>query len=247
MSVAAGHEDWADTPAAYLLGALPDGERLGFEAHLAECGECHRQIEHLRVAIDALPVAAPQVAPPPELKDRIMAVVNAEAELLRAAGAEADRPPQPRRGLAILRPRWWSLRPGLAVGAAMAVLAIGVFGGLLGSGVLDDGGAETRRVVAQVDSPNGTAHLVVREGGDSTLVTRALPRPEPGRVYQVWVKRPGRDPEPTDALFTVRPGGVATVNVPGSLEGVERVMVTSEPDGGSLKPTRDPVVVATLS
>ncbi len=39
---------------------------------------------------DTLPLAAVQVAPPPELKDRIMSAVRAEAEVLQAAGPEAD-------------------------------------------------------------------------------------------------------------------------------------------------------------
>ena len=68
--------------------------------------------------------------------------------------------------------------------------------------------------------------------------------PRRGRVYQVWIKRPGRTaPEPTDALFDVR-GGRATVEVPGGVDGVEQVLVTDEPNGGSAAPTRDPVVIA---
>jgi hypothetical protein len=67
-------------------------------------------------------------------------------------------------------------------------------------------------------------------------------------VYQVWLQRKGSDTaEPTDALFTVRPGGEATVEVPGSIDDVAAVMVTSEPDGGSDAPTRDPIIVASLS
>ena len=50
------------------------------------------------MAADTLPLAAVQVGPPPELRDRIMAVVRSEAELLSAAEARADAPhadPQP--------------------------------------------------------------------------------------------------------------------------------------------------------
>ena len=42
-------------------------------------------------------MASPLIAPPPELKDRIMAEVEREAELLGAAGAGADRPERTRR------------------------------------------------------------------------------------------------------------------------------------------------------
>ena len=60
----------------------------------------------------------------------------------------------------------------------------------------------------------------------------------------MWLKRPGRAaPEPTNALFDVRDGR-ATVEVPGGVEGVDQVLVTAEPNGGSAAPTRPPVVIA---
>ena len=73
------HREWEETAAAYLLDALADDERADFERHLDGCHDCRRDVERLRVASDALPASARQVAPPPELKDRIMAIVNAEA------------------------------------------------------------------------------------------------------------------------------------------------------------------------
>jgi hypothetical protein len=124
----------------------------------------------------------------------------------------------------------------------LLVLAAGVAAGVLGSGGL--GGTSTRTVVAKVTVPDASAKLIVREGDHSTLVTKGLPKPSAGRVYQVWIKHSGQDPQPTEALFDVRKDGSAAVDVPGSLEGVEAVMVTSEPDGGSQVPTRDPVVIA---
>jgi hypothetical protein len=71
-----------------------------------------------------------------------------------------------------------------------------------------------------------------------------MPPPPRGRVYQVWIKRPGRDPQPTSALWSVRRDGSAEVAVPGSLDGVEAVLVTSEPNGGSDVPSRAPVIAA---
>ena len=54
-------------------------------------------------------------------------------------------------------------------------------------------------------------------------------------------------PKPTDVLFTVTNGGEATVGVPGNLRGVSEILVTSEPRGGSKAPTRNPVIIASLS
>ena len=47
----------------------------------------------------------------------------------------------------------------------------------------------------------------------------------------MWVDRGGDAPEPTSALFSTRRDGSASVDVPGSLDGVRAVMVTDEPHG----------------
>ena len=55
-------------------------------------------------------------------------------------------------------------------------------------------------------------------GGDHGVLRVAdMPPVAAGRVYQVWVKRPGRAPEPTDALFTTTSDGSATVAIPGGV------------------------------
>ena len=240
------HAPWAENVGAYLLEALPDDERADFEAHLSGCATCREDVEMLRVASDALPASVEQVMPPPELKSRIMAVVESEARLLAAAsGDRADLPePAPRR-------RWsfgsFSLRPGVALAGVAALL---VLGGVTGA-VLDDGDSPaSRTVVAKVErsqAEKATAKLIVHDT-DSKLEVAALPAPPEGRVYQVWLKRAGQaEPEPTSALFVPRSDGSGAVTVPGSLKGVEAVLVTHEPEGGSQQPTREPIISATTA
>lgn len=240
-----GHDRWADSLGAYMLGALPEDERHGFEIHLASCPACRGDVERLRPAADALPAAADQFTAPPELRDRIMRVVNAEAELLRAARPGTDAPP-PRAARRRLRlPTLSRTRPAFALATTAVALAIGLGGGLLLAG--DESGPVTRTLAASVSVPQGSAQLVV-DGDHGRIVADGLPEPGAGRVYQVWLKRPGRPaPEPTDALFSVRRGGVASVDVPGRLEEVEAVLVTSEPEGGSDAPSRAPIIVARLA
>jgi anti-sigma-K factor RskA len=230
------HVEWADNVGAYLLGALPPDELAAFEAHLDECAECRRDVEELRVAADALPVSVQSVAPPPALKQRIMAVVESEAELLAAAGRRADTP-EPvtrRRG----RFRAWRLRPALAAMGAAAVLAAGVV-----AGVLLPGGDGARTVLASSTAPGAEVKLEIHDD-EAMLVARDMPAPPEGRIYQVWLKRPGSDPEPTSVLWSTRADGSAEVAVPGSLEGVEAVLVTDEPEGGSAVPSKAPVITA---
>ena len=39
------HERWADSVGSYLLGAMPDDELGGFEAHLSECPACRDEVD----------------------------------------------------------------------------------------------------------------------------------------------------------------------------------------------------------
>jgi anti-sigma-K factor RskA len=230
------HSRWADDVGAYLLGALEPDEAAAFESHLAGCETCRRDLADLRVAADALPMSVPVVAPPPALKGRIMAVVEREAELLEAGGRDADRPAP----VAHPRRRWldWLSRPAVALACALLLLA----GGAL-AGVLASGGDETRTVVATTAAPGADVRLEIRDDS-SMLVAQNMPAPPRGRIYQVWLKRPGRDPEPTSVLWSTRSDGSAEVAVPGSLDGVEAVLVTDEPLGGSEEPTVQPVISA---
>ena len=227
------HEQWTDSLGAWLLGSLPEDEAAGFKRHLEECAVCREDAAGLRVAVDALPASVPPHAPPPALRERIMAVVEREAELLQAAGPESDRPQARRRR----RPSWLSgptLRPALALG--LVALAIGFVGAQALRGGPD-------KITAQVQS-GGRATLEVQDGR-GRLVAKNLPDPPNGRVYQVWLDKGGKTPEPTTVLFTTSRDGSAIADVP-SLDGVRRVMVTDEPNGGSRAPTGKVLLTASV-
>ena len=92
------HDRWGDAAGAYVLGAMPAREREQFESHLATCTTCQADVDELRPAAEALPMASPPMRPPAALKDRIMAEVEREAALLAEAGpggrqAAARAPP----------------------------------------------------------------------------------------------------------------------------------------------------------
>jgi anti-sigma-K factor RskA len=235
------HTQWTDAVGAYVLGALESEESKNFEAHLAECAICRRDVDELQVAVDALPTSVAPVTPSNALKDRIMAVVNSEAELLAASGQRADQPERRRRERRSARSRLgsWLLRPGVALACAVVLLAAGGV-----AGVLLSRGEETRTIVATTMAADADVRLEMRDDG-STLVAENMPAPPRGRIYQVWLKRPGKDPEPTSVLWSTRSDGSAEVAVPGSLDGVEEVLVTDEPRGGSGAPTRRPIISVT--
>jgi anti-sigma-K factor RskA len=235
MTPAPDHDRWADSLGAWLLGALPEDEAEGFSAHLAACADCRADAESLRVAVDALPASTPPATPPPALKGRLMAIVEREASLLEAAGPAADRPQPSRRRRRLPRLAGLTLRPALALPLVLLLLVIGGGVALLGRDAVDQG---SRVVVARVNPElNGARASLVLDGNRGRIVGKKLPAPPPGHVYQVWLDRGGTSPVPTDALFSTRTDGSASVDVPGSLDGVRAVMVTDEPSGGSEKPT----------
>lgn len=224
---------------AYVLKALLPDERRAYAAHLAECDPCRLEVAELRLVVDTLPLAAPQAIPPLALKGRIMSVVEAESELLRAAGPEAGRRRAPKE-----RRRWVPalpnlLRPAFAGALACALLALGVVGGLV---VESSGKPETRTLPAWAKGP-ADARLTVT-GQNASLQLTDMPGPPRGQVYQVWLDRGDGQLQPTHTLFNVRSDGRAKVAIEEPVKGVERILVTAEPTGGSLAPSSDPVITA---
>jgi anti-sigma-K factor RskA len=227
--------------ASYVLGALPEDEHDRFAAHLATCEECQTGVAELHVAAAALPLAATQLVPPPELKDRVMTVVRSEARLRQAAEGEA-RPARPER-TPWWRKRFLGLGPLPAAAAASLLIAVLVAGGVL----IANGGNNAKTVQGQVliaSAPKARAALKLSD--DATKLTvSGMPEPPAGKVYQVWLKPPSQAPRPTRALFRVDAHGDADVQIQrGRLKGIEQVLVTAEPDGGSQAPTSDPVIAA---
>lgn len=224
--------------AAYVLGALPEQEFDSYREHLADCAECAAEILALQPAADSLALGVIRVEAPPELRTRLMDVVGGEAELLHAAGREADLPPRRRVG--------WRARLAPALGAG-AALAAGLAIGALAIGGSTSTVTKTQTIEADVTTPGYHATAALRKSGSHVvLVVTGMPAPPPGRIYEIWLERGTRAPQPTDVLFSVTHSGGGSVGVPDTLEGVSKVLVTAEPLGGSLKPTREPVIVASI-
>lgn len=228
--------------AAYVLGALGQDELQAYREHLAECVACTAEVAILQGVADALARGVPSAAAPQGLRSRVVAIAYAEAEQQQqqAAGRrEADLPARPARRL------WpWRLAPTLASAAALAAgLLIGAFAINTGSTVQR---TQTQIIRAVVVAPGHNASAELRKAGAQVeLIVTGMPAPPRGRIYEVWLLRRGAQaPAPTTALFSVTTHGAGAVAVPGGVSGVAKVLVTDEPLGGSLKPTRTPIIVA---
>src|SRR5919107_2000777 len=134
------HERFEDLKDAYVLGALPEEERLSFEDYLAAHPERQAEIDELGAVAGLLAFSPEEHEPTPELRERIMEAVEAEAA-----------PSRERRGSVLARLGDYVGARGLAFGAA-ALLIIGLLSwNLLLQGQVDDLEGQVQNSQSQVD------------------------------------------------------------------------------------------------
>lgn len=227
-----GHERWGEELSPYLLGALEPAEAEALERHLEGCERCRAELRWLTPALDALPETVERVEPPPQLRQRLLAEVQADA----AGSAPATAPA--RHGLRawlrnVVGPRW---RP-LAAGAAVLLVAVAAVGYVAGGGSEGGGNATTVRST----EPSGIVAAVSMEGtAHGRIQLRNVPSLPPDKVLEAWVERDG-EVEAVPTLFVPDRDGRAATTI-GDMRGVSAVMVTTEPPGGSAAPTSKPIV-----
>jgi anti-sigma-K factor RskA len=234
-------ERFEDLKDAYVLGALPEEERLEFEQYLVAHPDLQEEVEALGAVAGLLAFSPQEQEPPPELRRRIMATVE----------AESVHPHTSRRSwLAAL---WEAVGIRDLALAAAAMLVIGLFSwSMLLQGEVRDLQGRVQSLQSQPQGPQvialggvGTkqgarAELVTLEGDRAVLVAENMPPVPEGKTYQIWVIK-GDTPQPS-GLFEPKGDSIAAV-VENPVEGADAVAVTVEPKGGSKKPTTDPMLV----
>ena len=239
-----GHDRWSEDVAAYVLGALEPERAAELERHAEGCERCREEMRWLRAGGGG--------------DRRSGAAARAAAGAARAAagGGRGRRPRRGGRGRAgadgglgaawrrlgeWLRgagpgARWRPLAAGLAV---VVLLAAGVAGYEVGSG-----GGGSAAPPTPASSAGITAEVVRRAAAPSSASpTSASCRPtgcsRPGCSAKATV-------EPVKALFVPDRDGNASTMI-ADMSGVEIVMVTREPAGGTTAPTGEPLVEVPIS
>ena len=252
------HERFEDLKDAYVLGALPEEERLSFEDYLAAHPERQAEIDELGAVAGLLAFSPQEHEPPPELRRSVMEVVEAEAEPRRVRG----------RSTFAKVGDYLSVRS-LALGAA-ALLVIGLLSWnvLLQSqvevlqGRVQDAQDRVQDLQAQVEnardqrqqSPTvelegswadqgANAKVVSIQENQVILVARNMPSVPEDQTCQIWVINDDV-PKPSGLFQPDR--NITAAPITNSITNADVIAVTVEPAGGSKKPTSDPVLLANL-
>jgi anti-sigma-K factor RskA len=225
------HERWKDDIAAHLLGTLSPGEAADLERHVAGCQECRREMRWLRPAVDQLAVDVEVVEPSPDLRLNVMAAVREDVE----GATETDGAGERRRRPFLSGFGGW--RPVAAI-ATVALLVAAVAGYAIRDG--GSGGAPEATTVASAGKPSGVTATMVSSGDAGILKLENVRDMPPDRVLEAWVQKEG-EVEPVRALFVPDRQGRASTTIEDTT-GVEVVMVTAEPRGGSDSPTSPAMV-----
>jgi anti-sigma-K factor RskA len=224
------HNRWSEDLAAFMLGALSPEEAAQLERHLEGCERCRAEMRWLEPAVQRLPESVERQEPPRSLRESLMAEVRAEADPGEARRSLADR----------LREAFGSqgLRPATAL-AVVALAVVAVAGYEIGKGGGGEEGASTI-----VSRSHGITVKMVREGDGGTLRLAGVHQLPPKKVLEAWVRREGKV-EPVSALFVPDREGRAATQIE-DMSGVDTVMVTEEPQGGSEAPTSPAIVTMSV-
>jgi anti-sigma-K factor RskA len=254
----------------YVVGALEPDEARTFEAHLAGCADCRKEVAAMNEVTAHLSESV-AAEPPAGLRSSVLAQIAgtaqdpasaqpAEAPVSRGrhAGTAATVEPHSHAPVVPLR-RPWRDRTAILVAAAAVVAAVGVGGWAINerndardqaasaqrmanelTAILSAGDAQT--VTASTQS--GAVTSVVRSSsrGLALLLASDLPALPAGKTYQAWTID---DDKPTSAGIFESQGAQTIVELPAAAVKTSTVAISVERAGGAETPSA-PIVALGL-
>lgn len=234
---------------AYALGATTDEETRRVEALLPRCPDGAAELASYKALTEGLLEGVAPVAPPPQLRQRLIdAIAVEEKDLLRTTAATPPEPKPSVTPMVVIPPVHTRPRSTIWLAAAVAAVVLLVAGVLfLRPGqpglpdeqriaMLDQGGSGTEVAAVYWNPDDGTARMV----------TEQMPALAANQTYQLWVI--GEEGPVSVGLFEPDESGRAelTFTPEHDLPDYDAVGITVEPAGGSPAPTSAPIVVGTV-
>jgi len=238
---------------AYVLDAIPEPDRAGFERHLLTCEQCRDDVRGLRAAA-ALLAAAAAVTPRPELRGPTLQAAAVTRQLPPPVGGTSPAHRTWRRRLpaaGIGRPWLAAVAGAVAVLLAVTAVVLGVhMAGMqrnLAAQERRDGalsailGAHDAVVLTAAVTTGGTATVVMSHHARALIFTASgLPKLPGSRGYELWLAGPAGTR--SAGMLPPRRHGMTGPMIVGRLAPGDSVELTVEPVGGSSHPTSAPLV-----
>lgn len=255
---------------AYALGALDPADRAAFEQHLASCQSCTAEVRDLQAVTEGLSRSVPLVAPPADLRERVLRAATGRAPAQQAAPGRSST-----RGNLL----WLATAASLVLAVGLGVYVLQLRGRLdlleqrlsdatARAAAAERQTAEYRRASLDVETATlilgapdlvrtdlaGVAPASIAKGrafwsrSRGLVFTAAgLPQLEPGKSYQLWIVGP--QAPVSAAVFSPDPSGRATaiVDAAAAQTTPSAFAVTIEPAGGMPQPTGDKVLIGAAS
>lgn len=258
------HEEIENLAALEAIGAISDEERESLEEHLASCESCLSAQAELRGAASLMALSVQPVAPPPDVRRRILEHINADS----VRGGSVRAFPEPASGPSSQMDVSEGSKSGWWLAAAATVFLV-----LWGSSELrlrTERGrlqqiearqqqleTENRKMRSQITAissastrmiglagkelaPQASARVFLDTAGKQAFVFFDHLPPNPGdKSYQLWIILKAEGAAPINAgVFEPDEHGKASVvveNLPVGRE-MKALAVTLEPRGGSSAP-----------
>ena len=242
---------------AYVVDALDDDERATFERHLPGCVDCQREVASLREATALLADDA-ALTPPRALRDSVLSGIKTIRPLPPETSAQHDGDSEeaaPAIAKVLpMRPR----RRRIAAMVAAAAAVVAIIGGAVSQPWQDDNPpgqtiTAADRVMNAVDVQkvstsfeDGSSATVYRSRSErrAVLLTQDMHPPPSGKAYEAWLQ------DDTGAMIPAGlmkdPRGNNKLLLKGDAANATGVGITVEPEGGSKKPTTEPIALLKL-
>ncbi|MEX2587902.1 MAG: anti-sigma factor [Actinomycetota bacterium] len=247
------HDELRELVPIMALGALPVEEEQQVGAHVKFCAECSRLLDEYQSIADVMAMAVRPLAPPADLKDRIMAQARKTAPVDMQPAPSVLQPTRRRSSFV----RW----AGVTAAAAVTLMVIGLGAqqlveqnqkvqqqeALLAAqrealDLLSSG--ETSVLTMNPTEEAGTVTgqvFVSRESGRAAVLMNGLNEPDGDSIYTLWLIENGNEEPVVD--FGPDQSGLAVLSVD-QVDSDVTLAVTLEPQRGNTSPQGPILAVA---
>ncbi len=243
------HEEYQDLLAAAAFGTLTDEEHAILREHLDTCEECQNELRDFQFIASALPITLDEREPGPQLRNRILAVVQHEHRVAQPPQVPEPRvippvpqpapQPGPRRAPTPIRRGYLLATAALVLLSLLAGAALGRF--LLADEAEPEGEAIAMEFSTPIPNVEGELRYMPEERVFKLSMENMPPAPA-DHVYQVWLID---ESGPIPAGVMDNPDGEFAVAA--DRERFDALVITVEPAPlGSADPTTQPIMVAPL-